>query len=348
MQRRLYLRNPRSGFWACAIVRGRSAALALCAMSFAWAPQLPARAEPAPSAADIDQNKARARSLADRGAFLLEAGQTAEALKAFEQAEREYHAPTILLMIARCRARLGHLVEAHQTYQRITTEALSGSAPPAFLEAQETARAEGASLNRQIPTLYVIVTGAGAEQATVRLDGQRIVPRSGPIPRNPGRVSVVVQVPGRPPVERLVTLAVGRAETLTLDLGHPLVPTSPPPERVASPQGSLIPATVAFGIAGLGLGVGTVTGVMAKIQIDDIKSRCQPDGHCLLADQPQADRAQTLITLSTVGFVAGGIAAATGVTLLILRPGRAAKQEGKAWPVQVAFRPGAVHVGGWF
>jgi hypothetical protein len=300
---------------------------------------------------EIQQAKASAREFADRGSELFEAGRYAEALEAFREAERHYHAPTILLMVARCYDRLGRLLEAHAIYQRVVSEALPASAPEAFLKAQEMGKAELAALHRRIPTLQVLVIGVPVAGVTLSIDGRSIPANAEPIPKDPGRaVIVMARVPGRPPMERVVTLEEGRTERLTLDLSPSPAGARPLPAAPsdAPPRGSVLPAAIAFGAAGLGLGVGAVTGGMAAAQVDDIKSRCTSAGHCPRADQPKADRAQTLISVSTVGFVAGGLAAAAGVTLLVLRPGGGAPEAAKDAAVRVVVGPGSAQVAGRF
>ncbi len=99
-----------------------------------------------------------------------------------------------------------------------------------------------------------------------------------------------------------------------------------------------MPGAIALGVGGAFVGVGAVTGIMAFTKIADIKSRCRPDGHCLKADQPEASTARTLTTVSTVGFVVGGVALAAGAVLLVVRPGGAKANDKAALRVQVGPR----------
>lgn len=308
---------------------------------------LPAGAQQAETG-NVELAKARARALANRGAELFEAGQYAEALEAFREAEQRYHAPTILVMVARCHERLGQLLEARSTYERVVAEPVPTWGPQAFREAQATAKANLEELERRIPMLEIRVTGAAASAVTLSVNGVSVAADGEAIARDPGRTVVVASVAGRPPIQREINLEEGRTERLTLDLSpKPVaVPAAAAPDATA--RGPVLPAYIAFGVAGLGLGIGTVTGVMAKVAVDDIKSRCTPDGHCPRADQPKADRAQTLITVSTVGFVVGGLAAGAGVTLLVLRPGGGAQKAPKDAAVRVVVGPGSAHVVGRF
>src|SRR5690348_13168824 len=70
-----------------------------------------------------------ARSLADAGLELFQAGRVEDAAAKFEAAEAAFHAPTTLLYLARCKAKLGKLLAARALYRRLASEALAPDAP---------------------------------------------------------------------------------------------------------------------------------------------------------------------------------------------------------------------------
>jgi len=290
-----------------------------------------------PQAQAAGAHRERARALANRGFELFEAGQYAEALPAFQAAEAEFHAPTILLMIARTQVRLGRLVDAHASYERIATEQLASYAPPEFFEAQTTARAELAEISKRTPTVEVIVRGAGAQGARVAVDGVEVA-AGRRVPQNPGTHTVSVRAPGAQEVLREVTITEGAAERVEVDLGSSSGPAGGAPagdegrggggDGGDGGGGSLVPAWIAFGVAGVGIGVGAVTGAMTFGRVGELEVACQ-GGRCPPAEAERYDSAHTLATVSTVGFVIGGIAAATGAVLVVVRPGgRPAEQVG--------------------
>ena len=88
----------------------------------------------------------------------------------------------------------------------------------------------------------------------------------------------------------------------------------------ARQPGSILPGAIALGFGVVGLGVGTVTGALSMSQVSEIRARCR-NNLCLTTDRAAAEDAQTLGNVSTAAFVVGGIAAAAGVVLLVLRPG---------------------------
>jgi len=303
----------------------------LCALVLGALIPRPALAQEALVPTDIEEAKASARALADHGAELLDAGQHAEALAAFRWAERHYHAPTILLMVARSYERLGKLLEAQWNYEVVVAERLDASAPQAFRDAQQAAKAELAALNRRIPALQILITGADPARVKLTVDGAAIAPGAGAILKDPGRSVVVARIPGRPPVERAVVLKEGQTERLTLDL-RPQPAVAPEPALDAPTRESLLPAKLAFGAAGLGFGVGVMTFAVANRQMGELSS----------------GQVQTWTRVSAVGFVGAGVAAAAGVTLLMMRPGGGTQEATKDAAVRVVVGPGSAQVMGRF
>ncbi|AKT38668.1 tetratricopeptide repeat protein [Chondromyces crocatus] len=244
-----------------------------------------------PASAPVAGDRERARALANEGFGHFEAGKYEEALKAFEEAERNFHAPTILLMVARSHVQLGHHQEARAVFQRIIDEKLANYAPAEFFEAQQQARTEIAALP----------------------------------PASPG------ESPGAPTTS-------------------PIAPVSEPPSAPGDAQssgsrssGSLLPAAIAFGVAGVGVGVGAVTGLMSFGVASDLEKSCDVSGRCPESERATKDKGMTLATVSTVSFVLAGVAAAAGVTLVVLRPGKSSQE-----PVNVVAGPGWMGVRGRF
>ncbi|HZO13910.1 MAG TPA: PEGA domain-containing protein, partial [Polyangiaceae bacterium] len=113
-----------------------------------------------------------ARQLFFDGHKALKAEDYATASELFERAEAMYHAPTTLLGLARARVGMGKLLPAYETYQRILSERLPGSPPPAYAKAIADAQAESAALEPRLAALVVSVSGA--PNASVAIDGKVI------------------------------------------------------------------------------------------------------------------------------------------------------------------------------
>jgi hypothetical protein len=104
----------------------------------------------------------------------------------------------------------------------------------------------------------------------------------------------------------------------------------------------------------VGLGVGGVTGLMAIGANNDAKKLCPTSGPC--ADRTGVDdndKAKTLGTVSTIGFVAGGVLLAGGVVLVLTAPSSQEKKTARAFSdvrVAPALGPGysGMSLGGSF
>jgi hypothetical protein len=111
----------------------------------------------------------------------------------------------------------------------------------------------------------------------------------------------------------------------------------------------------------VGLGVGTIFGPSAKSKYkesDDVlndpanQSNCPPGGACELYAQAFDERTKLIEdgdsakTLSLVGFIAGGVGVAAGVTLFIVSSGK--KEQPAAATVEPYVGVGALGVRGSF
>lgn len=313
---------------------GAALASSPCAGARADEPDPPAKA-----ASDADRDAAREKAAAGLDHF--EAKRWAEAYAAFEEADRLFHAPTLTLAMAQCQEAMGRLIAARALYRKVFDEPLSPGAPEQFKNARATAQDALDALAKRIPKLTVTVTGPDAERARVRIDGAEVSARALAAGRelDPGDHVVTAETEGAS-----ARLAVALPEGAATRAELALKPPSPAQPAKARP-GSLLPAGIAFGVGAAGLAAGAATGIAALSIGDDIRSRCRTIGgerHCLAADIPARDAASALATASTVGLVAGGAAALTGVVLAIVRPG------GGSRPVEISASPGSVHVRGSF
>jgi hypothetical protein len=268
--------------------------------------------------------RAAARSQADRGYELFEAGNYVEAAQAFRLAEVIFHAPTLVFAIGRAESKAGHLLEARASFQRVIAEKIAPSAPPEYLGAQESARAELALVEARIPHLTITVSGAAGRAVVVRLD-DAVVARAAleqPIEIDPGAHRVAVDVDGGPVEKRAVTVAEGAREAVSVELPPPASKNARAPvaSLVASKRRDLlVPAVISLGVGAAGIGVGAALGAITLSKTSAIRAHCAGDV-CPRDQQSAADGARTTATISTVAFIAGGVFAATGVTLLVLRP----------------------------
>lgn len=269
-------------------------------------------AAPPPDAA---QAKKQARVLAEKGIDLMEQKQLSQAIDLFRQAEALFHAPTHLLLLARCHAELRHLVEAKQIYDTILGEALPKSAPDAFRQAQKEAKAERDALAERMPKLRIEVRGDDTARAEVRIDGKKADDTRDAIEVDPGPHDVSAWVGG---AERATESVLGSERTER----HVVLVLTPAEKRQPEQtKGPLWPGIGALALGGAGLGVGAITGALSLGKVNELDQACPNKAACPPGARPIANEAAMLGDVSTATFVAGGLLAAAGAALLIWRPG---------------------------
>lgn len=283
-----------------------------------------------------DQMRATARALADEGATFFDQGKYSEALDRFERADSIVHAPTVGLFVARTLEKLGRLVEASERYRTVMNVVLDDKAPEAFREAQTTASNELNALTPRIPSIEIVIEGEGAEQASVQLDGK-------PVPRALLGVKTLIN-PGVHRVEAETTTAVGAVDLTIVEKQAVRSVVTLKPKQAASQDGPVVPpkgdekpepppgamqkyaAYGAFGLGGVGLIMGIGAGVAALGARSDLDDYCGTVGNTCTGNRPDSEFKKLNSTydsdrtLSTVGFVVGGVGIAAGVALLLTLP----------------------------
>jgi tetratricopeptide (TPR) repeat protein len=302
----------------------RRARAALAAAGLALAVAL---AAPAASAA----GSAEAKQLVTTGQAALKAQKFAEAAAAFQKADELKPSPATKVEIGRALAGQGKLVAASQALHAAMDAAKGVSAAK---KAGADAKKLLDELEPKIPWIQLVVQGPTTPAKTF-IDGQE-VDASAELPYDPGDHTVAAEAPGFARAEQRVNLVEGAHAKLTLEMTKDAAAAAPEaaPEAGSSGKGSIVPALVGFGVGAVGLALGTAFGVMAfgeKSKADDAKAgytKCikNPDcsGKTALGYQSDfnnaLDTSKTDGTISTVGFVVGGVGVAAGVTFLFWRP----------------------------
>jgi hypothetical protein len=300
--------------------------LALCAARSAFAePQLD------------DKTRNAARSLAEQGREVFDAGDFERAYDLFHRAYGLVQAPSIALYEARALAKLGRLVQAQETYLRAVRTKLTADSPEAFRKAVHEAETEEMALEERIPKLTLVLVGPGAKlpNVSVKTDGEPLAPElvGVEVPINPGSHVVTAAAPGGEQTSQTVTIAEGAKQRFELTVAAPATkahPTSAKPSHVAAPppehpapaahwQKPVAYVAGAVGVAGLVTGI--VTGSMAQAHYSQVKSAC-PNRMCVEGSSgaDELGSFRTLRTVSTVGYIVGGVGLAAGVTLIVLAP----------------------------
>src|SRR6185437_15326326 len=141
---------------------------------------------------DEGQRKKIARELADLAYGQYTAGDYANAIESFKRADETYHAPTLVVGLARAQAKAHHLLAARASFEKVIAEQLPPGSPDAFLDAQKSARDEVKALAAVIPTLEVhLPANTPTAGVTVTIDDSPATPGT-PAEVDPGKHRVTV------------------------------------------------------------------------------------------------------------------------------------------------------------
>ena len=275
------------------------------------------------------------------GGRATDAGRYADACAKYAESKRLAPGLGVTLYLADCYEHIGRTASAWTEF--LAAEGLARERNDKRADiAHQHAQALEAKLNRL--TITVAPTVPQANLSILR-DGVPVASAELglAVPVDPGDHAVVVSAPGHAP--RTLSAHTGpEAPTATVRIdsldetpaGTPTpapTPTQTSPEQPATspeqPAGSSEDTgktrrLLSFGAMGLGvvgLGVGTVFGFLAKSKLDasnngpcNSADRCSSEG---LSDRKDAE---TFATVSTIGFIAGGVLAAGGVVLFLTAP----------------------------
>jgi hypothetical protein len=279
-----------------------------------------------PSLADRET----ARSLMDEGDKKRDVGDLKGALKSYEAADAIMKVPTTGLEVARTQVALSQLLEARETLGRILRIPAKSGEPAPFVAARKTADALNNELATRIPSILVVIQNANPGQTPqVSIDNEPIPLAAANVPRrvNPGTHIVLVKAGG---LEKKLEVDVVERETKTVPVDvkekapEPVKPPPPrPPEPEPAPEPSEANATPkiltfgGFGLAVVGIGVGSITGLMSLTKTNDLKQICK-DNACPPDRRAEIDSATGLGNISTIAFIAGGVGLGAGIVGLVL------------------------------
>lgn len=290
-----------------------------------------------------DATRASARQLGYSGVESFEAQDYAAASDKLERAYRVLQVPTLGLWSARALVKLGKLVQAQERYLKVGRLETGGGDAEVQRKAQADAAKELAALSPRVPSVVIDLHGAQPADVSLSIDGVTVASDlvGEPRPVDPGK-HVLEGRRGDEKQQASFTVAEAAQQHVSLNFKQlpngqtvapaknaapsaPAAATSEPPADVArsgSTQRTLGWVTVAVG--GAGLIFGGVTGGLAiskKSALDDTPG-CTGNA-CPTNQQGKVDSYNSMRTFSTVGFIAGGVVAATGVVLVLTAPSSA-------------------------
>jgi len=280
-------------------------------------------ASAAPTAADRET----ARTLMDQGREFRDKGDMKEALKRFQAANDIMHVPTTALEVAKAQVALGLLVEARDTVAGLR-QIPSKADSPLFKDARRKAEELDGSLEGRVPSLSIVLKGAGqGEEAVVSVDGVQIPTAALGLPRSvdpghhvvtakaqsaEGKQEVDVKESEHKPVE--VAMIATSAPAAAAETPEPTPEDSTPKKKSHGPTTL---TWVGVGVAGAGAIAGGVTGILSISKKGSLVSEC-PHQVCGPASYSTLDSANLLATLSDVTFGVAGAGAVLAVVTLVV------------------------------
>ena len=294
----------------------------------------------APASAQSEADKATARALSIEANQALEAKDYKTAADKFKRAEALYHAPTLLVGLGRAYVGLEKWVEAMESYNRVIREPLGDNPNEAFLQAVEDAKREVVGLDAKIA--WVTINVAGPDEPNVTLDGTAVSIASLGVKRavNPGDHTIEASAEGFENGSESFSITSGETKDVTLTLEPGELPPPPPP---GGEESSVLPIVgwTLVGVGGASLILGAVMGGLAIGKHGDLSDICRDDGSCPESEQDNLDTFRTFGTVSTIGFIAGGVLAAGGVVILLVAPGG---DSGDSGADSIALEVGPAHL----
>ncbi|HVR18461.1 MAG TPA: tetratricopeptide repeat protein [Polyangiaceae bacterium] len=300
-----------------------------------------------PAFAQSGSSKATAEALFTEGRALASSGKCDEAIPKFQASQKLDPGVGTLLNLAECYEQVGRTASAWAEYREVISLArLAGSK-----EREELATQKAKALEPKLSRLAIKVTG-DASGLTITRDGEAVeaAELGVAIPVDPGQHVIEASAPGKQKFSQ--SIEVGKdadskvVEIPALAEGGAAV-TEPTDE--AAKSGSSNGSTqrtiglVLGGVGIVGVAVGAIFGLQAGSKWDDAKAKCDdyPYG-CGDDGVKLADDANSAATISTIGFIAGGVLIAGGATLWLT----AGSGDDKA--VAVGVGPGTLRIKGRF
>jgi hypothetical protein len=298
---------------------------------------------------------AAAQALFDSAKQLMAAGKYADACPKLEESQRLEPGTGTLLNLANCYEQVGKLTTAWTTFLSAASAAKTSGQP----DRESVARQRAAVLATKLSKIVIdVAAGEKIAGIEVRRDGMAVGrPQWGlPIPADQGPHRIEVSAPGRKPWVHEIILKGSDTLTVTVpDLQAetapaaptPAVPPQAAPPPVAPPPAAPAPtppdsaskprdestglgaqravAIAAAGVGVAGIAVGAVFGLQAKSKRDEAAPYCDGSTCFDSTGVNLKNDARSAGTISTIGFVAGGVGLVGAAVLWFTAPSRSAK-----------------------
>jgi hypothetical protein len=281
-----------------------------------------------------------------QGYALKQEGKCREAIPRFVESQRLDPQAKALLNLADCEDQLGDFVGA-QTH---AIAARSLATRQGNAELIDVADGRVAALDKRMPWLTIALARGAPAESVVTLDSSKLGAGSlgAVLAANPGMHVIVVRALGHAAKTFSVVLTEGAHITIEVAPGASLAAQAP--RDGASPGDArkiTTRTTVALGLGGagvVGLVVGGIFGFVSKSTYEGALKSCDNGNPSACSDRGIHDgqTAHGQATMSTIGFVTGGVLLAGGAVLYLTAP-----KDGGA-SIRLTVGPSAFHVrGAW-
>jgi hypothetical protein len=302
-------------------------------------------AAPRGARAQSAENAAAAEALFREGKGLVKEGKVAEGCAKLEASQRLDPAAGTLLNLADCHEILGRTASAWAEF----SSAAGNAKRKGDSERETVARGRADALEPRLVRIQVNVPAASRVPGLeLRRDGLLLDAATwgSATPVDPGAHVIVATAPGKRELRQNID-AQGEGKTVAFDLPllvdapvalppgpgiKPAGPAAPPVKPIEAPPPPPPPSsslkTIGYitGGAGVaGLVAGSVLGLLAKGKWAD--ASCENKVCATQAQQDDAVAAKGLANGATGAFIAGGVLAAAGLTLVLVAPSSAAPQK---------------------
>jgi hypothetical protein len=330
-------------------------------LAAAWLAAAAVQAEP--------RDPAAAQALFDEARILERSQRYAEACAKLAESQRLDPGIGTQFHLADCYEHEGKIASAWAAFLEVASIARAS----AQSDREKAAQKRAAKLESRLPKLQITVPASSQiPDLTIARDDMvvGVAVWDSAVPVDPGDHTITASAPGRRAFTQSVRADEGKVLSVVVPLLEPAtqsppaasppppppastprrVPTreEPPPqatkrptspaqgsaERAASASSAMNPWLVGLGAAGMvGLGVGTVFGVLARNKYDNSKDYCSPndENRCSVRGVELRDDAFTLGNISTASFIVGGAALGTaGVVWLTTGSARSSHDRTKS------------------
>ena len=281
--------------------------------------------------------------LFDEARELMERGEYAPACPKLEQSQELDPQLGTQLHLGHCYEKLGQLPAAYRTFLAAAELAALRNQQGADEPREQVARERASSLEARLSLLELRPPDSPPELA-ITLDDTPVERERWHklFPIEPGEHSLRATARDRTPWEQRFSISAPAKRRITIPVLQPITPhetlaTAPAAALAAPVHARRSPASlqrvvgyVSLGAGAVGLGLGTLFGLLQTSRVTELSGDCDLDrGVCMIERgdtlareriESLHDQASSFGTAANIAWIAGGVAAATGVVLILTTP----------------------------